>query len=106
MSLDIDRSLPDQTKIRFILDDGHPEGSVSVVGTFNNWTAGLDELVSDGRGFRSVTIGLPYDSKIVFRYLGPGDTWYDEPDADEITADGSVLYPIPPPPPPPPPPRD
>jgi hypothetical protein len=95
LSLDIDRSLPERVKVRFILDASHPAGSVSVVGTFNDWTPGLDELIADGHGTRSVTVGLPYDTEVVFRYLGAGDTWYDEPDADEITQRGSILHGIP-----------
>lgn len=97
MSLDIDRSHARQLKIRFVLDASHPPGQVSVVGSFNNWTPGLDELVEDHDGTRSVTVGLPYSQDIVFRYLGPGQRWFDEPDADEITEQGSVLRGIAPP---------
>lgn len=94
MSLDIDRSSRSQLKIHFILDASHPPGRVSVVGSFNDWTPGLDELFPEFDGTRSVTIGLPYGQRFVFRYLGPGDDWFDEPDADEITEAGSVLFAI------------
>jgi hypothetical protein len=94
MSLDIDTHNPRQLKVQFILDTSHPIGQVSVVGSFNNWTPGLDELVPEPDGTRSVTIGLPYGQRIVFRYLGPGDEWFDEPDADEITEEGSILHPV------------
>ena len=30
----------------------------------------------------------------MFRYLAAGDGWFDEPDADEVTEEGSVLHPI------------
>jgi hypothetical protein len=60
MSLDIDTHNPRQLKVQFILDTSHPIGQVSVVGSFNNWTPGLDELVPEPDGTRSVTIGLPY----------------------------------------------
>ncbi|MDQ1749636.1 MAG: hypothetical protein QOE71_692 [Pseudonocardiales bacterium] len=94
LSLDIDRSQPEHVKIRFILDAGHPAGRVSLVGSFNNWTPGVDELVDDNHGTRGVMVGLPYGEEIVFRYLGPGDFWFDEPDADEITDQGSLIHAI------------
>jgi hypothetical protein len=97
MSLQIDTSQPDQLKIRFVLNGSHPAGQVSVVGTFNNWTPGLDELMPNEDGTRSVTLGLPYRTRHVFRYLGPGENWFDEPDADEISGAGSVLRPRVPP---------
>ena len=93
MSLDIDRSRPDQLKVHFLLDGDHPPGEVSVVGNFNDWTPGLDELTPEPDGTRGVTVGLPYGKRLVFRYLGPGESWFDEPDADEITEEGSVLHP-------------
>ena len=37
---------------------------------------------------------MPYGHEIVFRYLGPGDRWFNEPDADELTERGSVLHAI------------
>jgi hypothetical protein len=65
-----------------------------VVGSFNGWTPGLDELVQQPDGTRSVTLGLPYGQELVFRYLGPGNNWFDESDADEITSHGSVIHAI------------
>ena len=91
MSLDIDLTDPGHMRVRFILDDAHPPGEVSVVGTFNDWTPGLDALDTDHDGTRSVVIGLAYGARHVFRYLGPGTDWFDEPDADDVTAEGSVL---------------
>lgn len=97
MSINIDRSRPEHVKIRFILDATHPTGRVSVVGSFNNWTPGLDELADDGHGTRAVTVAMPYRQEVVFRYLGPGDRWFNEPEADEITEHGSVIRAIEPP---------
>ena len=93
MSLHIDRSRPEQMKVRFIWPDDEPRGPISVVGSFNDWQAGMDELEPDAAGRRSVTLGLPYGVRFVFRYLGPDGQWYDEPDADEVVASGSVLHP-------------
>ena len=64
MSLDIDRSRPDQVKIRFILDASHPPGRISVVGSFNQWTPGLDEFVDNHDGTQGLTLGLPYGERI------------------------------------------
>ncbi len=91
MALDIDVSSPAHIRVRFTLDDSHPPGEVSVVGSFNNGTPGLDALTPDHDGTRSVVLGLAYGERHVFRYLGPGTDWFDERDADQVTAEGSVL---------------
>jgi hypothetical protein len=70
MSLRIDTSDATQAKITFILPVDEPPGEVSVVGSFNNWTPGD-------------------------RYLGCDNVWVDEPDADQVTAMGSLLNPLP-----------
>ena len=93
MSLHLDRSRTDLMKVRFVWPHDEPVGAMSVVGTFNNWQAGLDELEPDENGLRSVTLGLPYDTRFVFRYLGPDGDWHDDPDADVISRAGSVLEP-------------
>jgi hypothetical protein len=91
VSLIIDRSRAKQAKVRFVWTQSEPVGQLSVVGSFNDWTPGLDELVDNPDGTRSVTVGLPYGMLVVFRYLGPDGQWFDEPDADRITEQGSVL---------------
>ncbi len=94
MTLRVDRSRPEQAKVTFIWPRRDPVGTVSVVGTFNNWTPGLDELTDAGDGTRTVTLGLPYNERFVFRYLGPNGEWLDDPDADGITVEGSIVLPI------------
>ena len=94
MTLTIDTRHAEQVKIRFTWPEADPTGVMSVVGSFNDWTPGLDELIPDGRGVRSVTIGLPYGERFVFRYLAEDGHWFDEPQADEITELGSVIHPI------------
>lgn len=91
----IDTTNPDHAKVRFVLDAGHPPGDVSVVGSFNEWTPGLDTLTTQPDGTRAVVIGLAYGTRHVFRYLGPGDRWFDDEAADDVTIDGSVILPIP-----------
>jgi hypothetical protein len=94
VALNIDRSRPEQAKVRFSWPSTEPSGTISVVGSFNEWTPGLDELSDGPDGGRSVTVGLPYGVEIVFRYLGPDGQWFDDPDADEISQRGSSIRPI------------
>jgi hypothetical protein len=43
MSIQVHRSAtPGETEIRFVISDHLHEGAVSVVGTFNDWTPGID----------------------------------------------------------------
>lgn len=53
-----------QPKLRLVLPDDIHDGPVSVV-------AG---------------------EEIRFRYLGSGDRWFDDPDAERIEADGGVVH--------------
>lgn len=94
-SLQIDRSATKQLKMRFVLYVPHLTGCVLLVGLFNDWRPGPDELDDDEHGVRSVVLDLPYGRRFVFRHLGPGDQWFAEADADEVRTDGCVLYPPP-----------
>ena len=78
-------------KVTFALPADEPAGVVSVVGTFNDWTPGRNRLVKRANGQRSVSITLPAGTTVRFRYLGENGNWFDEPDADAVDADGSVL---------------
>lgn len=65
-------------------------GRVSVVGNFNDWTPG--RLTLERVGDAAVaSVELPNDYIAVFRYLGEGDHWFDEPDADVVDGGGSVV---------------
>ena len=94
MTLELDKSDSQLLKVRFSIDGETPPGPVSVVGNFNEWLPGLDEPVLDVDGQRSVTVGVPYGERLVFRYLAAGGGWFDEPGADEVTEEGSVVHPI------------
>jgi hypothetical protein len=74
MSLDTDTG-PRLLRAEFILDTSHPIGQASVVGSFNGWTPGLNGVLPEPDGTLSVTIGLRYDQRIVFRHLGLGEEW-------------------------------
>ncbi len=77
--------------VTFVLVDKDAAGPVSVVGSFNDWTPGAHPFEDNPDGSRSVTIVLPIESDVYFRYLGPEGYWFDDPDADEVTAEGSIL---------------
>lgn len=94
MGIRIDRSRPDHACVRFSLGESEHPGAVSVVGSFNAWMPGLDELQTQPDGARAVTVGVPYGLPLVFRYLGADGDWFDDPAADEVSDDGSLLYPI------------
>ena len=65
-------------------------GRVSVVGNFNDWTPGRHTLVASG-DVATASVELPSEYIAVFRYLGDGDHWFDEPEADFVDAGGSVV---------------
>jgi hypothetical protein len=80
-----------KTTVTFILTDDAHDGPVSVVGSFNDWQPGAHLLENDANGHRSVEVLLPDDADVHFRYLGSGGVWFDDPDSDQVTANGSIL---------------
>ena len=90
MSIRIQRT-PSTAKIQFVLPDDVVDGPVSAVGTFNDWRPGAHKLVRRSNGTRSVSVAVPTGQEVRFRYLGVGGLWFDDPEAHEITADGSLL---------------
>ena len=91
MTIRIQQQDPAAAKIQFVLPDDVHEGAVSVVGSFNDWRPGVHRLVRRSNGTRSVSVAVPRGQEVRFRYLGNGGVWFDDPDADEITCDGSVF---------------
>jgi len=81
-----------KTRVTFTLPptETPPDGVVSVVGTFNDWTPGRHELVPRRDGSRSVSVTLPAGEHR-FRYLGTGGLWFDDSAADNVDATGSLL---------------
>jgi len=73
-----------------LLIDVH-DGAVSAVGSFNDWVPGVHRLVRRSNGTRSVSIDVPRGEEVRFRYLGSGGVWFDDPDAHEITPEGSLV---------------
>ena len=79
------------TKIQFVIPDAAHSGPVSAVGTFNGWQPGAHKLVKRSNGTRSVSVAVPAGETVAFRYLGEGGVWFDDPDADLITPEGSLV---------------
>ena len=78
-------------KLTFTLPPDEPPGDVSVVGSFNDWTPGKHRFVRRANGTRSISVTVPAGTTVRFRYLGENGHWFDEPQADAIDLDGSVL---------------
>ncbi|AEE44251.1 isoamylase early set domain-containing protein [Cellulomonas fimi] len=77
--------------ITFALPTASLDGPVSVVGTFNDWTPGTHPLRRRSNGTASTSVTVPAGTAVRFRYLGAHGHWFDDADADEITADGGVV---------------
>ena len=80
-----------QARIQLVLPDTVHDGPVSVVGNFNDWTPGRHKLVRRSNGTRSVTLTVEAGQELHFRYLGSGGRWFDEPEADMIDHNGSIV---------------
>lgn len=81
-----------QCTVVFLLESDAVVGEVSVVGSFNGWTAGADPLVLQDDGTLMATIVVDVDHDVHFRYLAQDGVWFDDPDADEVTPAGAVIY--------------
>lgn len=79
------------TKVTFALPSNHVPGTVSVVGTCNDWTPGTHVLRRRNNGTMSTSILVEPGQELRFRYLATGGTWFDDETADAVTKDGSVL---------------
>ncbi len=78
-------------KVTFSLPLDGATGNVSVVGDFNEWTPGTNVLVKRANGTRSTSVTVASGTKVRFRYLGENGHWFDDPDADVIDHEGSIL---------------
>ncbi len=78
-------------KVTFVLDDTAPEGPVSVVGDFNDWSPFSHVMRKRSNGSRSASITVPAGGQVRFRYLASNGRWFDDDDATEHHDDGGVL---------------
>jgi len=74
-------------KITFSLPNDQLNGTVSVVGDFNDWRPGEHVLAKRANGTRSVAITVPAGTSFRFRYLGENGHWFDD---DEAPRDGDA----------------
>ncbi len=86
---------PDGVKVTFSLP--LDVGPVSVVGDFNGWDPHAHPLKTRSNGTRSVSVLLPPDATVTFRYLAEERGFFDDDDADEVCDNGvggthSVLH--------------
>jgi 1,4-alpha-glucan branching enzyme len=80
-----------EIKLTFTLPPDEPTGEVSVVGTFNDWAPGMHRLVRRANGTRSTSVTVQPGQTLRFRYLGQDGHWFDEPDADAVDSEGSIV---------------
>jgi hypothetical protein len=80
-----------QARITFSLPDDGGDRTVSVVGSFNGWSAGANPLQAQDDATLAATVEVNADQEIHFRYLASDHQWFDDQDADEITDYGSVI---------------
>ncbi|PKL88030.1 MAG: glycoside hydrolase family 13 [Ignavibacteriae bacterium HGW-Ignavibacteriae-2] len=56
---------------------------ISLVGEFNNWDIHKNKFtIRNTDGSLSVAYNLPAGKEYQFRYLGDGQIWFNEPEAD------------------------
>ena len=77
--------------LTFALPVTQLEGPVSVVGTFNDWTPGVHVLRRRSNGTASAAVTVASGTEVRFRYLGEHGRWFDDADADVVTAEGGVV---------------
>ena len=74
----------DQVKVTFVLPEDHPYGEeVSVVGEFNDWTAGEHKFVRRSNQTYSTNVMLTEGDRYAFRYYSEEKGWIDEEEADD-----------------------
>ena len=70
---------PDGTvRVTFALPADEPDGSVSVVGNFNDWDPSAHPLRRRANRTRSAAVTVPTGSTLHFRYLAEGGVWFDD----------------------------
>jgi len=80
-----------QVELTFALPAEQVPGPTSVVGDFNGWNPFAHPLRPAEDGTWRVTVTVPGDREICFRYLADGGVWFDDPEADWYDAHGGHL---------------
>ncbi len=80
----VNKRSSDQVKVTFVLPEDHPYGDeLSVVGDFNDWTAGEDRFVRRSNQTYSTNVMLDENDSYSFRYYSEEEGWIDEEEADD-----------------------
>ncbi len=82
----------DTVQLTFVLPKEAPNGRVSVVGDFNDWTPGVHTLVKRSNGTRSVKVPVKPGESYRFRYLAEGGVWFDDPAVQVREAQDGVVH--------------
>jgi 1,4-alpha-glucan branching enzyme len=82
----------DHVRVTFALPSQEPDGRISVVGDFNEWTPGAHQLRRRANGTRSVVVSVPIGTPMRFRYLGEGGHWFDDPDVEARHDENGVVF--------------
>ncbi|GAA2876825.1 isoamylase early set domain-containing protein [Streptosporangium fragile] len=83
-----------QVKLTFTIPEGDVHGAVSVVGDFNGWDPYAHPMQRKEDGTYQVSLTVPAQQPIRFRYLADGGVWFDDADADHHDEHGGRLNPI------------
>lgn len=80
----VDKQSSDQVKVTFVLPEDHPYGDdLSVVGDFNDWTAGEHRFVRRSNQTYSTNVMLTEGDQYAFRYYSEEEGWINEEEADD-----------------------
>ena len=81
---------PGTVLVTFVIEPrrAHREGTLSVVGDFNDWDPAANRFTPGVDGRWRVNVTLDTGRRHSFRYLAENGDWFDEPDADDRRDDG------------------
>jgi 1,4-alpha-glucan branching enzyme len=91
MTIHFDTDAATRTTTATFTIEGDDQSSVSVVGSFNDWTPGQHTFGPAEDGLLSASVPVQPGEELHFRYLAADGHWFDDPEADSITEYGSVI---------------
>nr|BFE84539.1 hypothetical protein GCM10020093_071400 [Planobispora longispora] len=79
-----------QVKLTFTVPTERAPGGISLVGDFNDWDPYAHPMQQKNDSYQ-VTVTVPADRDVCFRYLAHGGVWFDDEDADRHDHHGGHL---------------